>query len=375
MLFKEVIGQYAIKERLVQTVKEGRISHAQLFIGPKGTGKLAMALAYAQYISCENRQENDSCGVCPSCHKFNKLIHPDLHFVFPVVKKSDKKPVSDSYIETWREVLLQNPYISPNEWYEAIGAEKSQGLIYTDESEEIIRKLNFKTFEGEYKIMIIWLAEKMHPAAANKLLKILEEPPPNTIFFLLSEEPELMLPTILSRTQLIKLPKIDDNSLSETIKDRFDLSDEEIQNIVRISGGSFLNALNIIQSSDEQKFNFKKFQELMRLCYGQKIFELQGWVDSIATVGREKQKSFLGFSLRMIRENFLMHIAKPELIYLTKEESDFSEKFHPFINSANVRQIAEELNKAQYHIERNGNARIVLLDMTLKLVKFLKQKV
>lgn len=375
MLFKEVIGQQKVKKQLIQTVKDSRVSHALLFIGPMGSGKLALALAYSQYISCENKKEDDSCGECLSCRKFNQLVHPDLHFVFPVLKGNDLKEISDNYIKQWRETILANPYISPNDWFQVIGvSERKQPQIYTAESEEIIRKLNFKTFEGEYKIMIIWLAEKMNNASSNKLLKILEEPPPKTIFILIAEDSSLMLQTILSRTQLIKLSKIDDESLSNSLRKKFSIPELEIQNVVRLANGSFLNAINIIESSDEQNFNFAKFQEVMRLSYGVQILELNKWTEEMAASGREKQKSFFTYCLRMIRENFIMHIQKPELNYMTSEENTFAKKFHPFINEANAQQIAQEFNTAQYHIERNGNPKIIFLDLALKLVKLLKLK-
>lgn len=375
MLFKEVIGQSRIKQRLVQTVQEGRLSHALLLIGPKGSGKLALSIAFAQFISCENRQPDDSCGECASCRKYKLLAHPDLHFVFPVIKSPDKKEISDNYLKEWRNTITENPYISPTEWFQALGiTERKQPMIYTAESEEIIRKLYFKTYESDYKIMIIWLAEKMHNTAANKLLKILEEPPPLTIFILISEDHSLILPTILSRTQLIKLPKIDDESLAGAIAGKYQIPDAEALNVVRLANGSYLDAINILETSEEQKFNFRKFQDLMRLSYGVKIIELQKWSEEMAGSGREQQKSFLTFCLRMIRENFMMHSGKPELIYLTSDEKTFSDKFHPFINAANARLIAGEINTAQYHIERNGNPKIIFLDTALKIVKLLKMK-
>ncbi len=375
MLFKEVIGQHKIKQRLINTVQEGRLSHALLMIGPTGSGKLALAIAYAQYISCENKQETDSCGICPSCRKYNQLAHPDLHFVFPLIKNTDRKEISDNYLKEWREAISENPYISPNEWFQKLGiTERKQPLIYTAESEEIIRKLNFKTYESDYKIMIIWLAEKMHNTAANKLLKILEEPPPMTIFILISEDHSLILSTILSRAQLIKLPKIDNESLASALINKFSLSNEEAENVIRLANGNYLTAINIIETSDEQKFNFTKFQELMRICYGIKILDLQKLTEELSGIGRERQKSFLSYCLRMIRENFIMHTNKPELIYLTKEEKVFSEKFYPFIHAANAQQLAQEFNTAQYHLERNGNPKIILLDMGLKIVRLLKLK-
>lgn len=373
MLFKDIIGQHDIKTRLIRSVKEGRISHAQLIIGPQGTGKLALALAYAQFISCENKQENDSCGECPSCHKFNKYIHPDLHFVFPVIKVKGKKEVSDTYIAEWREALNENPFLSLSDWTQHLGAENKQPIIYTEEADEIIRKLNFKSFEGEYKIMIIWLAEKMHQVCANKLLKIIEEPPEKTIFILIAEEPDLLLQTILSRTQLIKVQKIDDESLKNQLMVKFSLSEDDAMSIVKISNGSYNEALNNIKLSDESKFNFDAFTSYMRLSYGFKVPELQKWVDDIASVGRERQKSFLLYSLRMIRESYIQNLQMDNLNYMSKDEKIFTDKFCTYINEKNIDAISKEFNTASYHIERNGSARIIFVDLSLKLAKLLRQ--
>jgi DNA polymerase III subunit delta' len=297
-----------------------------------------------------------------------------MHFVFPVIKGGSQKEISDSFITQWRETILENPYISPNEWFQVIGAEKKQAMIYTEESDDIIRKLNFKTYEAEYKIMIIWLAEKMNIACSNKLLKILEEPPPKTIFMLISEEPDLIIPTILSRTQIIKLPKIGNREIYEALQSKYNISEEEARSIVRISNGSFLEALNNVNTTDEQKFNLKKFQDLMRYCYGVKIHELHKWVDDIAAAGREKQKSFLSNSLRLVRENYIRNFNIPDINFQTKEEAAFSDKFYPFIHSKNIEALNRELNTAHYHIERNGSAKIIFLDMGLKLMKLMKIK-
>ncbi|HBX51910.1 MAG: DNA polymerase III subunit delta [Bacteroidetes bacterium RIFOXYA12_FULL_35_11] len=373
MLFKEVIGQNEIKKRLIRSVNEGRISHAQLFIGPVGTGKLSLAIAYAQYISCENKQESDSCGECPSCHKYNKLIHPDLHFVFPVIKSGSDKGLSDVFIDKWREAILENPYISPSEWYKKIGAEKKQAIIYSEESENIIHKLNFKTFESEYKIMIIWLAEKMNVQGANKLLKIIEEPPPKTIFILISEEPDQLLQTILSRTQLIKLPRIDDESLMAKLKSDFSLSEEVAINIARISNGSYNDALNNFQSSEETIFNFEQFVSIMRASYGLKMTEIQKWVSDMAEIGRGRQKNFFIYALRMLRENYVQNLKVTNLNYMTKEEQEFSDRFSTFVHRGNIEDITKEINTAIFHIDRNGAARIIFTDLALKLHRLLRR--
>ncbi|MFO7827518.1 MAG: DNA polymerase III subunit delta [Bacteroidales bacterium] len=374
MQFREVIGHQDIKARLIRTIKENRISHAQLFLGNEGSGNLALAIAYAQYIACLNKQEDDSCGVCPSCQKFKKLIHPDLHFVYPVAtsKTVKKDPVSDDYISQWRNIIIENPYINQNKWYGIIDIENKQGIINKNESYEILRKLNLKTFESEYKFMIIWLPEKMNMYAANKLLKFIEEPPDKTLFLMVSENSEQILPTILSRTQLIKIPKIDSDSLYTAICDRFGVNPEKAHDIVHLSNGNFFEALNLIQAEDDDHENFERFTSLMRLAYQRKLVEIIDWVDEIARIGREKQKSFLSYALRLLRENFMLNINRKEIVYLTKKELDFSKNFSQFINQENVGPLYEVFNRAHADIEMNAYNKIVFLDSALKIIKLIK---
>ncbi|MGM0497460.1 MAG: ATP-binding protein [Bacteroidota bacterium] len=373
MQFKEVIGQHKIKEQLINTVSEQRISHAQLFLGPAGSGKLPLAIAYAQYLNCTDKQEGDSCGTCPSCRKYRKLTHPDLHFVFPVKKASETNPeTSDNYLKKWRETLLENPYLSPQRWYKKLELENKQGIIPTSESANIIRKLNYKSFEGEYKTMIIWLPERMHRSAANKLLKMIEEPPPNTIFLLVTENTDLILPTILSRTQKVKVPGIDDQSMFDAISDHFGMDSSKSQEIVHLANGSYIDALYYSSISEEEKENFNRFVSLMRLSYGRKVTQILSWVDDTASIGRENIKLFLDYATRMVRENFMLNLNFEEIVYLTKDEKDFSQKFAQFINENNAKKIYNEFNKAYRDIEMNANAKVVFLDLSIKLMKLLR---
>jgi DNA polymerase-3 subunit delta' len=376
MLLKDVIGQNKIKKQLIQTVKEERVSHAQLLTGPEGSGNLALAVAYAQYISCLNRREDDSCGTCPSCSKYQKLAHPDLHFVFPVntTKSITKDPVSDDFINEWRETVTRNPYIRLNNWYDTIGIENKQGLISKFESEAIIRKLNLKSFESDYKIMIVWHPEKMNAPAANKLLKLIEEPPDKTVFLLITDSTDHIIPTILSRSQIIKIPKIEDNDLAKTIKEKYSLDDKKVDEITRLANGNYLKVLEIINNNEEHTENLEKFIQLMRLCYSGKTLDIFSWIDDIANLGREEQKNFLNYSLKIIRDNYLLNLNQPEIVYLTEKEKDFSKNFHPFINKSNVWQITQEINKASSDIERNAYGRIVFLDFSFKLMKLIKMK-
>ena len=371
MLFKEIIGQKDMKSRLINTVKNNRISHAQLFIGPKGSGKLAVAIAYAQYINCENPKDNDSCGECPSCIKYNKYIHPDLHFVFPVIKSGSIKPISDSYINLWREKVTENPYLTYNFWLQSIGTENKQASIYTDESDEIIKKLSFKTFEAKYKVMIIWLPEKMNNTASNKLLKVLEEPYPKTLFLLISDDYEKIIKTILSRTQLVKFPKIDNVSIKEELAKKYDIPSVELNDIVRLANGSYFRAIEALETSDDRKYNFEQFVKFMRLAFSKKVVELSDFVDDISKIGREKQKGFLIYMSGMMRENLILNLNQIELSYLNNEEQQFSEKFSKYITLNNIELINSEIKNTHYHIERNGNAKIVFMDFSIKMITFL----
>lgn len=380
MFFKDIAGQKKVKEKLLNTVKNKRISHAWLFAGPEGNGKLALAIAYAQYLSCRNKSETDSCGECISCKKYMKLIHPDLHFVYPVVRtKKTAKPVSDDFINQWRKFILDFPYHGFEKWLEITGVENQQAGIFTQESAEIIKKLNFKSYESEYKVMIIWIPERMNVTASNKLLKMIEEPPPKTVFILVSEDTEKIINTILSRTQLVKIPKISSESMFESIKEKHNFADEKVKEIVRISNGNFLTADELIKNREEniESDNFIRFTKLMRLSYGVKVNELMEWTDDISGIGRENQKRFLEYSLRLTRENFILNISpenKNNIIYLTNKEEQFSEKFNIFINKNNIYDITKEFTQAYNHIERNGYNKLIFLDLALKIARLLKVK-
>ena len=374
MFFKDIIGQKEAKQRLIREVKEGKIAHARLFCGPEGIGKLPLAIAYARYLSCSNPTETDACGTCPNCIKFNKLAHPDLHFVFPVIKKKSKDAVSDDFISEWRELINQTPYFNLNMWLEEMGAENQQALIYVKESDEIIRKLSLKSSQGGYKIMIIWLPEKMNIECSNKLLKLLEEPPSQTVFLLVSEEPDTLLATIQSRTQRFNLYGIEEEDIVVRLQQQYGIQESDAISIAHRSEGNFLKALEEIHLNEENKIFFELFVNLMRLSYQRKIREMKQWSETLAATGRERQKHFLTYCQRMIRENFIYNFHDPSLIYLNEEEKNFSSRFAPFINEYNVINIMYELSEAQRHIEQNVNARMVFFDFSLKMIVLLVQK-
>lgn len=374
MYFKDIIGQETVKQRLRLEVREGRVPHAQLFAGPEGTGALPLAIAYARFLLCTRRGEEDACGTCPSCVKLNKLAHPDLHFVFPVVKrKGGGDTVSDDYIREWRELAISTPYFGMNHWLDAMGAENQQAQIFVKESDELVRKLSLKSSEGGYKVVIIWLPEKMKVECANKLLKLLEEPPAQTVFLLVSEEPYRILPTILSRTQRINVPRLEDAEIAEALKARFGLQDTDAAETARLAEGSYLQALEIIHLSEDTQLFFGLFVSLMRLAYQRKVKEMREWSDTVAAMGRERQKDFLTYCQRMVRESFVSNFHRKEMNYMNREEENFTIRFAPFINERNVMGITDELAEAQTHIEQNVNPRMVFFDFALKMIVLLIQ--
>ena len=374
MYFKDIIGQTEIKQRLIKEIQEGKIPHARLFYGGQGAGKLPLAIAYARYLSCLHPGETDACGTCPNCIKYNKLAHPDLHFVFPVVKLKNKDTISDDYLSEWREILNKNPYFNLNIWLEEMGAENQQAQIFVKESEDILRKLSLKSSQGGYKTMIIWLPEKMNTECSNKLLKLLEEPPAKTVFLLVSEEPDTLLSTIQSRTQRFNIPSIEEKDISQSLTQKYGIDPKTSDNIAHRSEGNWIKALETIHLNEENKLFFELFVSLMRLAYQRKIREMKQWSETIASMGRERQKHFLAYAQRMIRENFIYNFHNTSIIYLNEEEQNFSSRFAPFINERNVIGIMDELSEAERHIGQNVNARMVFFDFALKMIVLLVQK-
>lgn len=375
MNFSQVPGQKEIIEKLIRSVHEERVSHAQLFAGPEGCGSMALALAYAKFISCENRTENDSCGICKSCVKYEKIIHPDLHFVFPVIKgKKATDPVSDNYIEEWREFVNKSPFFTLNNWLDSIEVGNAQGMIFASEASEIIKKLSLKSFESDFKIMIIWLPEKMHQATANKLLKMIEEPPEKTLFLLVSEEPDKVIPTILSRCQLVKIPKFNSRDIENYLKQRFNVPEEKAKDIARVSVGNVNRAIELCENEDSSLANLESFKSLMRFAWKRDIISIITWSEELAAKGREAQKNFISFSLRILRENLMLSLdqKKNGLVFLAGEEAAFSKNFHPFINQNNIYFISDEFNLVYSHIEANGNAKIIFLDLALKVTRLIR---
>ena len=375
MNFSQIPGHEEIIGKLLRSVQEERVSHAQLFTGPEGCGSMALALAYARYISCENRTEHDSCGTCKSCVKYEKMIHPDLHFVFPVIKgKKATDPVSDNYLEEWREFVRKSPYFTINNWLDSIEVGNAQGMIFASEASEIIKKLSLKTFESDFKIMIIWLPEKMHQATANKLLKMIEEPPEKTLFLLVSEEPDKVIPTILSRCQLVKIPSFSSHDIEKYLTQRFNIAANKAADISRVSSGNITRAIELCENEDSSLANLDRFKSLMRFAWKRDIISIISWAEEISTTGREAQKNFISFSMRILRENLMLSLdqLKNSLVFLTGEEATFSGNFHPFITQNNIYPLTEEFNLVYSHIESNGNAKIIFLDLALKVTRLIR---
>jgi len=373
MQFKDVIGQNSIKQRLIQAVEEDRIPHAQLLAGPHGNGKLALALAFAQYINCPNKQHNDSCGVCSSCRKYAKLIHPDLHFTIPVIKTTAiDKPTSSDYMTKWRQYFLENPYPQYEKWMQIIADENKQGAIYVEEAKDLIHKLNQKSYEAEYKVSIIWLPETMNITCANKILKILEEPPTKTIFILISEAEEKLLSTIRSRCQFIRVPKISDHDLQIAITNTAESINTNPATIARLARGNYFMALEIMQNDELRSYNFRQFTLIMRNGYSRKLQEILTWSEEIAGIGRVRQMGFLKYCGEFLRENFLFNLKEPDLIYMDDQENEFSQKFSPFINEKNVLSLFREFEKAYTDISMNGNAKLIFTDLGLKVSKLIR---
>jgi DNA polymerase-3 subunit delta' len=373
MQFRDVIGQGEIKQRLRQAVEDDRIPHALLLVGPLGNGKLTLALAFAQYINCSDRKNGDSCGACSSCRKYSKLIHPDLHFTFPVIRTSTiDKPTSVDYISKWRQYFTENPYPKYEKWIQLISDENKQGVIFVEEARDLIHKLNQKSYEAEYKVSIIWLPETMHLHCANKILKILEEPPFKTLFILVSEAEEKLLSTIRSRCQVIRVPKIEDKNLESHLAGLGLDEDFNPATIARLARGNYLTALEIIQNDEERAFNHRQFALMMRNGYGRKLAEILTWSEEMGNIGRIRQLSFLNYCGQFIRENFILNLKNQELVYMDDQEKDFSLKFSPFINEKNVLFLYGEFDKSYRDISMNGNAKLVFLDLGLKVSKMIR---
>ncbi|MDR0906992.1 MAG: DNA polymerase III subunit delta [Rikenellaceae bacterium] len=374
MRFRDIIGQEEAKRHLARTVDEGRVSHAQMFTGAAGYGTLPLAIAEIQYLNCPNRAEGDSCGVCPSCRKIQELQHPDVHFVMPVNKqgkKSGEVITSDRFLAEWRKIIgSTGGYFDERMWYDALGLENLQGLISVKEAGEVIRKLSFKSFEGGYKAVVVWLPERMNDEASNTLLKILEEPWERTLFVLVSSEPRLLLPTILSRVQEVAIGGIEPRAIEEYFTAR-GIDPARASQAARLSRGDLLEAQRIVsnEEADQRGEDFELFARLMRLSYNDKHLELIEWADGVARLGRERQKRFLENAQRLVRSSYMINAGLEDIAYLWGEELAFCRNFAPFIGNHNVENLVAEMETALGQLRQNGSASIVFTHFALAVSK------
>ena len=374
MLFRDIPSNARAKQQLLKAIHNDRLSHAHLFLGNDGSSNLAMAWAFAQYLICAQPTEKDSCGQCSSCLKSNKLSHPDLHWVFPVITGRGTNPTSDMFMADWREFLEKNSFPSEEDWYSHLGTTNKQGFISVNEANELSRKTILKPYEGSYRVVIIWHSEKMHVATANKLLKLLEEPPQKTIFILLTSQSENLLATIVSRLQRVNIEPTDELTLSTFLQDKYNVEKSRADEIAKQSEGIIGKSIHFLVGNDLLKQNTQEFQNWMRMCYIAKVVNLASWVDVASSWGREQQKGFLSYALHMVRESLIQNFGHHYIKKVRQEEAVFTEKFAPFIHQNNAVEIIEELERAYQHIARNGSAKIIFMDLTLKMIVLLRVK-
>ncbi|WP_298779747.1 DNA polymerase III subunit delta' [uncultured Polaribacter sp.] len=376
MLFNQIIGQEHIKKHLIKSAENGRIPHAQLFVGKEGCGTLPMAIAYAQFLLCNFSDNSDACHI-----KCNKLQHPDLHFAFPVTTNDSvkKHAVSDLFLEDWRSFVETQPYGSLFNWLQHIGVEKKQGLIGVDEADAVVKKLRLKSYEGGFKVMIIWMAEKMNIAAANKLLKLIEEPPEKTVFLLITENEEQIINTIKSRCQALHFPALSEQDIANSLVVNYQVSENDASKIAHEAEGNFNKAIHLLENDSSDLIFEEWFVAWIRTAFRAKgnaavVQQLISWSDTIAKSGRETQKRFLEYCLQFFRQALLMNYKSDQLVFMESKTGFNLSKFAPFVHAGNILEIEKELNEAIYHIERNGNAKIILLDLSMKLTRFLHKK-
>ena len=381
MLFSEILGQEHIKNHLTKSADFGRIPHAQLFVGPEGSGTLAMAIAYAQYLLCkntngENTEGNDACNL-----KFKNLSHPDLHFAFPVATndKIKRHPVSSHFMEEWRQLIDRQPYGNLFDWYRLLGIDNKQGQIGVDEAQDIVKALALKSYEGGYKVMLIWMAEKMNTSAANKLLKLIEEPPNKTIFILVAEDEEQIINTIKSRCQILHFPPLAEEVIKEALIKNYQIPEADATKIAHQANGNYNKACDIVYSDSEDTQFEEWFVYWIRSAFKAKgnksaIHDLISWSETIAKTGRETQKQFLNFCLDFFRQALLLNYNADDLVFMEPKTGFKLEKFAPFVHGNNIMDISNELQDAIYHIERNGNSKIILTDLSIKLTRLLHKK-
>ena len=377
MLFKEIVGNLNTKKQLLEGVKNNRVSHAQLFSGKSGSAKLVLALAYAQFLNCEDKAKNDSCGTCSSCLKYNNLSHPDLHLIIPVLKVNNiKDPVSDHFIGRWRNFIMDNYYSSLNDWIDSFGVENKtgqQGAIYKHEADNIHKKLSLKNYEADYRAVLIWMPERMNLEVSNKLLKLFEEPPNGTIFLLVSENANQLLPTIVSRLQTIKVSDFTTEDIINHFGENI-FSFEKAKQLKNLTDADFGKISQILNDNENNLDLFNDFSSWMRLSYKMDVQGISKWVERLATKGRKQQQLFLSYTIKMIRECIIYNFANNNLLKANESELAFLTKFSLFIHEENSILMVEKLEESIKAINRNANAKILFFELSMQMMKFLKLK-
>ena len=372
MFFKDIIGQDNLKQQLISSARKEVIPHAQLFCGKAGYGTFPLTFAYARYLNCTDRSDTDACGKCSSCLKYNELVHPDLHFIFPIASEGTKKTISDDFLPEWRAFLATRLYFDLDRWLNEINATK-QAVIYSKESDEIIHKVSLKIYEAAFRILLIWMPERMHPTCANKLLKVIEEPPQNTIILMVSENPDRILGTILSRSQRINVKPIDTDVLAQHIMSQYGKDEMAAQQIAHIAHGDYLQMIDFIHMSEENEFFLQQFMGMMRNAWAKNVKGMKAFAEDMAPLGRERQRNFLAYCQHLVRENFMYKFQASELTYMNQAEATFSSKFAPYINERNVFGFIEELTEADRHIAQNGNVKMIFFDLALRITVLLQK--
>lgn len=369
MLFKDVIGHSELKKKLTDDVRENKVSHAHLFLGSLGYGGLPLTLAFTQYLLCEDRKQDDSCGTCSACKKVAKLEHPDLHFSFPTVQTLSK--TANPLFPIWKTMALENPYFSLGDWINESDPKGRRPIISVHQSMEIIKGLSLKSFDGGYKISIIWMAEEMNTSCANKLLKILEEPPKNTIFILIAESEDTILPTILSRTQILKIKPLSEEDIGDYLKEKSNVNDELIKSITSRSDGHLSLALELLNTGETENTNCALFIELMRVCFQKNVLSMMNWSEKISKLGREQQKHFIKYALYMVRQSLMQNYTGGQLNKTSPEEAQFLSKFAKFITGNNIMAFNKLFNDAHYNIERNAYGRLIFTNITFEIMRYI----
>lgn len=369
MQFDNIVGQQELKAQLINEVVIDQISHAQLYLGKPGHGGLGLALAFIQFLMCENKQPSDSCGLCPSCQKNAKRQHPDVHFSFPTVQTISK--TSTPLLSEWREQLNETTYFDLNAWIKKSDDKERRPIISVHESQEIIKKLTLRSYEGGYKVMVIWQPEEMNTSCANKLLKILEEPPARTLFILVAESQEKMLQTILSRTQRLTIPRLKMEDIASYLVDKKHLGHDYANSIAARSEGDLIEALELAVDNADKDENYLMFTQLMRVCYKKNVIDMMDWGDSISEKSKEGQKVFLKYALHMFRQSMLRNYTEDHLTRVSADEDGFLMNFSKFISGNNIQDFAASFNDAHYYLERNANSKILFTNLCFQVMRYI----